>query len=167
MALRLLIVLAMLCLPALCVADTGEVFLSFNCDKTHKMLSVEPRLVWNEELEKVDRLMKQKGRAGVVMYDGGLLIDVDHLNKVHVCKIGGHVLSVSVSVPDPWNPALEITTDARYTASIGLGNVVKFYGPVFRLRFTPEKRWEEFCGRENDAVVWSALKPERTTTDCQ
>jgi hypothetical protein len=164
MVARALVVLILLIVPSLCLADTGSVFLSFKCDQSHQTLGVEPKIIWNEELDKVNELMKENGSNGVVAYDNGLLIDADHVDKVHICKIGEHTLSVSV--PDMYNPALEITTDGSHTASIKLGYVVAFYGPVFRLQFTPKKKWEEFCGREEDAVAWTALDPKTETTDC-
>ena len=164
MVAKALVILVLLIVPSLCLADTGSVFLSFKCDRIHQTLSVEPKIIWNEELDKVDEMMKKNGRNGVVAYDSGLLIDADHVDKIHICKIGEHTLSVSV--PDLYNPALEITTDGNHTASIKLGYVVAFYGPVFRLRFTPNRKWEVFCGRDEDPVVWTPLDPKTESTDC-
>lgn len=161
---RVSVALVLFIVPSLCLADTGNVFMFFKCDKAHQTLDVEPRIIWNEELKKVNDLLEEDGRSGVVAYDNGLLIDADHMDKVRACKIGGHTLTISV--PNPYNPALEITTDGSRTASIKLGNVVAFYGPVFRLRFTPKQKWQEFCGRENNAVVWTTLDPKTETTDC-
>ncbi|HYC44602.1 MAG TPA: hypothetical protein VED01_03860 [Burkholderiales bacterium] len=160
----LAVLIALLALSTDSLGDYGKGFLVVRCDSEAKTFEVQPLIVWNERYD-VLRSALRKSRGRLKRADG-LFISVDVIhNTEESCRIGSARLTVRIK--SIHNPVLELFKDQELIAAPVIGDVWWFHGYRFRVRYSPDKGWEEICGREEEVQHWRPLDHERTTTNCR
>lgn len=152
------------------LADEGEKFLSIRCNEKGDIFEVEPLIVWNKELDSLKTEIAKSN--GNIKQDDKLLIQFS-MNPPALQPSGSLEASCTISnthlkmTVTGWDfPQMNLFTENKKVASIAIKNVWWFAGDVFRVRYTPEKSWEELCGDQDASSSWHPLDTKRQSTNC-
>jgi len=146
-------------------ADYGEDVLALRCDKKLRIFEIEPRIVWNDQLEMLQPIFdRASGKAKLDEYE--IYSATKSRSLGGTCKMGR--TTVSARIVDRWNdPTLELYEGRDLVLALRVGDVWRFYGYVFRVRFTKASGWEQMCGREKSELNWHPLNTSRNDTNCR
>jgi len=147
------------------LADYGEGFLAVRCDPKAGIFEVEPRLIWNEELDALQSALKRGG--GRTQSGDYELFNISMLKpRVETtCKLSSTEFKVLV-VDYEYNK-LQVFENDNLVMSPVIDDVWRFWGYIFKVRHTSSGGWEEMCGREESANKWMALDRKRKDTNCR
>jgi hypothetical protein len=145
-------------------ADYGELFLSVTCDADHDEFIIQPLIIWNEELDRVDEALKKN--KGVITDGYRSLYDCRffNFNVNGTCRLNDK--SIEFTAKDSYKPKLIIRENNKPVISIGIGSVWDVYGYIFKLRYTPQGGYEEYCGHEGHELKWKPFNNQRVDTNC-
>lgn len=145
-------------------ADYGEQFLIVVCDPKSKIFEIEPRIIWNEELEAI--MPSLKAGNGIIKHEDRQLFNAGMIDSTiqYSCNISGNKLKVIVS--DKWNRQLKLFENEKPVATFKIGYVWDFSGPEFKVRYIPNSGWSELCNTGNTSNSWQTLNRERKDTSC-
>ncbi|MBL0041638.1 MAG: hypothetical protein IPP28_11475 [Xanthomonadales bacterium] len=146
-------------------ADYGEGVLALRCDSKLRNFEIEPRIVWNEELEVLQPIFDRA--SGKATLDGYEIHSAKKSQSLGgACKVGRKTVSARI-VDRLYEPTLELYEDKELVLSILIDDVWQFYGYVFRVRFRKAAGWEQMCGREKSSMDWQPLDTSRKDTNCR
>ena len=145
-------------------ADYGELFLSVTCNTEHNEFIIQPLIIWNDELDRINADAK-KGK-GVITDGYKRLYDykLSNYNVNGTCRLNGKLIEFTAK--NSYKPKLIIQENDKSVISVGIGNVWEFYGYIFKLRYTPQEGYEEYCGHEGNEINWKPFNNERADTNC-
>jgi hypothetical protein len=145
------------------LADVGERLISVRCNGKSGAFEVQPFIAWNDDIKGFGRAIEN----GLQVTNSRYIYSLKSLrNGLDVtCSVAGNTLRVVVR--DRWNPVLQLFQGTSRIARPTISDVWQFHGPVYRVRYTKEGKWQEMCGGEGQAIVWVELDRARDTTDCR
>ena len=148
------------------IADYGEAFLLVRCDSKGEQFEVEPRIIWNEELDVLKSKLEQG--HGRIQVDYVQFLNVKRINSEieESCTISGKRLKVIVS--SQYDRELQLFENNNLITAPKIDDVWTFYGFVFKVRYVTGEGWKEFCGREEwKNNMWQSLDRKRADTNCR
>lgn len=147
-------------------ADYGERFLSVRCDPQGAIFEVEPKIIWNEELDALEPLLKQG--KGKVLEGDSLLIQPSHIKVERYIESHCNISGIKIKVLLDCCRKLQIFAGDENIVEVHIEDVWDFSGYVFRVRYSPKGKWEELCGlAEERNNQWHVLDRKRADTNCR